>query len=267
MQRRRGVSLAKGPIALIGLLGIIYGVSALIVRAHGFAIHFPSGHVRGPFWLHLEVNGWTALLFIAAGLALLFSAAAHVTAKTMALLVGIVMIVLAVIGFFQKHGTLGIFASDHWTELVWAAGGVVLLVLAMLPRVGGGPVRTAPVPSGTTGAGAAPTGTVPARGTTAGTTRDTTTPGATGADTGATGADTGATRADTTTGDATTAGTTTGSTTTAGGAPAAGRPEREPAAEERVVRREPAGTERSVADGDEPLVTRTQPVPDGERRD
>jgi Domain of unknown function (DUF4383) len=150
MQRTRGVSLAKGPIAVIGLLGIIYGVSALIVRAHGFALHFPSGHVHGAHWLLLKVNGWTALLFIAAGLALLFSAAAHITAKTMAMLVGIVMIVLAVIAFSQKHGALGIFAANHWTELVWGAGGVVLLVLALMPRVGGRPVGPAPVPGTTT---------------------------------------------------------------------------------------------------------------------
>jgi hypothetical protein len=136
MQRRRGVSLAKGPIALVGLLGIVYGLSAVIVRAHGFALHFPNGHVHGPLWLHLKVNGWTALLFIAAGLALLFSAAAHVTAKAMAMIVGVVMIALAVIGFAQKHGALGIFAASHWTEAVWAAAGIVLLVLALLPRVG-----------------------------------------------------------------------------------------------------------------------------------
>lgn len=210
MQRRRGVSLAKGPIALIGLLGIIYGVTALIAGAHGFALHFPSGHVHGRIWLHLQVNGWTALLFIAAGLALLFSAAAHVTAKSMAMLVGVVMIVLAVIGFFQKHGTLGIFASDHWTELVWCAGGVALLLLAMMPRIGGGPVRTAPVPGGTT---AAPATTAPA--------------------------------------------TTTTTTTSASG----------PVAEERVVRHEPAATDRPLTGGDEPLVRRTQPVPDRERQE
>jgi hypothetical protein len=151
MQRTRGVSLAKGPIAVVGLLGIIYGLSALIVRAHGFALHFPSGHVHGPFWLHLKVNGWTALLFIAAGLALLFSAAAHITAKTMAILVGVVLIVLAIIALSQKHGALGIFAADHWTELVWGVAGIVLLVLALMPRVGGGrPVGSAPVPGATT---------------------------------------------------------------------------------------------------------------------
>jgi glucose dehydrogenase len=152
MQTRRGVSLAKGPIALIGLLGIIYGLTALIVRAHGFSLNFPSGHVHGKFWLHLKVNGWTALLFIAAGLALLFSAAAHITAKSMALLVGVVMIVLAIIGFAQKHGVLGIFAANHWTELIWGLAGVVLLVLALLPRVGGGTVQTAPAATTTAAA-------------------------------------------------------------------------------------------------------------------
>lgn len=150
MQTRRGVSLAKGPIALVGLLGIIYGVSALVVRAHGFALHFPNGHVHGTFWLHLKVNGWTALLFIAAGLALLFSAVAHITAKTMAMLVGVVMIVLAVIGFVQKHGALGIFAANHWTELIWGVAGVVLLILALMPRVGGRTVETAPAGAATT---------------------------------------------------------------------------------------------------------------------
>jgi hypothetical protein len=150
VQRTRGVSLAKGPIAVIGLLGIIYGLSALIVRAHGFALHFPSGHVHGQFWLHLKVNGWTALLFIAAGVALLFSALAHITAKTMALLVGVVLIVLAIVAYSQKHGALGIFAADHWTELIWAAAGVVLLVLALMPRVGGHTVEPAPVPGTTT---------------------------------------------------------------------------------------------------------------------
>jgi len=114
-----------------------------------------------------------------------------VTAKTMALLVGVAMIALAVIGFAQKHGALGIFAANHWTELVWAAGGVVLLVLAMMPRVGGGAVRTAPVP---------------------------------------------------------------GARTTA--------PGNEPVAEERPVRHESVATERPAAGRDEPLVRRTQPVPD-----
>jgi hypothetical protein len=144
MQRTRGVSLAKGPIALIGLLGIIYGLSALILRAHGFALHFPNGDVHGSFWLHVEVNGWTALLFIAAGLALVFSAAAHITAKTMAVLVGVVLIVLAIIAIIQGHGALGIFAAGHWTEIVWGAAGVVLLLLALLPRVGGRTVASGP---------------------------------------------------------------------------------------------------------------------------
>jgi hypothetical protein len=153
MQRTRGVSLAKGPIALVGLLGIIYGLSALIVRAHGFAVHFPNGEVRGPFWLHVEVNGWTSLLFIAAGLALVFSAAAHITAKTMAVLVGAAMIALAIIAIIQGHGALGIFAANHWTEIVWGAAGVVLLVLALLPRVGGR--TTTDGPATTTGAGPA----------------------------------------------------------------------------------------------------------------
>jgi hypothetical protein len=153
MTRSRGVSLAKGPVALIGLLGVIYGISALIFGSHSFVLHFPHGHTSGKRWIGLEVNGWTSLLFLAAGLALLFSAAAHWSAKTLSFLVGLLLIAAAVVAIIRGHGIFGIFAADHATEFIWAAAGVVLLILARLPRVGGA-TRDAPVPTTT----AAPAG-------------------------------------------------------------------------------------------------------------
>jgi hypothetical protein len=135
--QRKGVSLAKGPVGILGLLGIIYGLSALIFASHGFALHIPHGAVHGKKWIALELNGWSALLFIAAGLLLVFSAPLHWGAKTMSLLIGGVMIVAAVIAVIRGDGVFGIFAANHLTELIWAAAGVLLLVLALLPRVGG----------------------------------------------------------------------------------------------------------------------------------
>jgi hypothetical protein len=133
---RKGVSLAKGPVGILGLIGILYGLSALIFSSHGFALHIPHGAVHGKKWIGLEVNGWSELLFIAAGLALLLSAPLHWGAKSMSLLVGWVMIAAAVIAVIRKDGVFGIFAADHFTELIWAAAGVLLLILALLPRVG-----------------------------------------------------------------------------------------------------------------------------------
>ena len=137
-QQSKGVSLAKGPVGILGLIGVLYGLSALIFSSHGFTLHVPHGAVHGKKWIGLEVNGWSELLFIVAGLLLLLSAPLHWGAKSMSLLVGWVLIAAAVIALIRKDGVFGIFAANHLTELIWAAAGVLLLILALLPRVGGG---------------------------------------------------------------------------------------------------------------------------------
>jgi hypothetical protein len=136
-RRSKGTSLAKGPIGLIGLVLLAYGITALIFGGHGFAQHPPTGAVHGKTWLGLEVNGWSALLFTAAGLLLLLGAPVHWGAKTMSLVVGISLVVLCLVALANGHGALGIFAANGLTELVWGATGALLIVLSLLPRVGG----------------------------------------------------------------------------------------------------------------------------------
>jgi hypothetical protein len=132
----KGWSLAKGPVGLIGLALVAYGVTALIFGGHGFAQHAPTGAVYGKTWLGLDVNGWTGLLFMAAGLLLLFGAPMHWGAKTMSLIVGISLVALCLIALANGHGALGIFAANGLTELVWGAAGGLLIILSLLPRVG-----------------------------------------------------------------------------------------------------------------------------------
>jgi hypothetical protein len=135
--RTKGWSLAKGPVGLIGLGLLAYGITALIFGGHGFAQHAPSGAVQGKTWLGLDVNGWSALLFVAAGLLLLLGAPMHWGAKSMSLIVGISLVVLCLIALANGHGALGIFAANGLTELVWGAAGALLIILSLLPRVGG----------------------------------------------------------------------------------------------------------------------------------
>lgn len=135
--RTKGWSLAKGPVGLIGLALFAYGITALIFGGHGFAQHAPTGAVYGKTWLGLEVNGWTGLLFTAAGLLLLFGAPVHWGAKTVSLIVGTSLVVLCLIALANGHGALGIFAANGPTELIWGAAGALLIILSMLPRVGG----------------------------------------------------------------------------------------------------------------------------------
>jgi hypothetical protein len=134
--RRSGVSLAKGPIAILGMAGIAFGVLALIFGGNGFAMHAPHGTVSGGHFIGLLTNGWTDLLFIAAGVWLLMSAPSHWGAKFSAMVAAIALGAAAVIAEIRGNGVFGIFAANHRTEIVWGGAAIVLFVMAMMPRVG-----------------------------------------------------------------------------------------------------------------------------------
>jgi hypothetical protein len=135
--KHRGVSLAKGPVALVGLALLAYGITAFLFGGHSFAADPISGTVNGKTWLGLEVNAWSSLLFIGAGALLLFGSPLHWGAKSLALIVGLAFGAASLIALYDKHDVLGIFAANGLTKLVWGAAATVLLILALLPRVGG----------------------------------------------------------------------------------------------------------------------------------
>jgi len=133
----KGVSLAKGPVAVIGIALLALGVLGLIFGGNGFAADPVSGTVQGTKWLGLEANGWSNLLFAGAGVLLLFGSPLHWGAKSLSLIVGLALGAASVIAIFDGDDVFGIFAANGFTELVWGIAASVLLVLALLPRVGG----------------------------------------------------------------------------------------------------------------------------------
>src|SRR3954447_13646680 len=133
---RRGVSLAKGPVGLIGLASLAFGVLGFIFASQNFDFNAPSGTVNGGTFLGVEGNGWTWALFAVAGLLLLLGAPVHWGAKSMAFIVGVAFVVGALISLSDGDDILGIFATNNWTKLVMGAGGVALILLSMMPRVG-----------------------------------------------------------------------------------------------------------------------------------
>jgi hypothetical protein len=141
-----GVSLAKGPVALIGLVLLAYGITAFILGGHSFALHPLSGTVQGKTWLGLEVNAWSSLLFVGAGLLLLFGSPVHALAKSLSLIVGLVLGAASVIALYDKQDVFGIFAANGLTKLVWGVAGALLILLSLLPRVGRKPAP-GPAPS------------------------------------------------------------------------------------------------------------------------
>lgn len=136
-KQNKGTSLAKGPVAIIGMILLAYGVTALIFGGRSFASNPLGGTVDGKTWLGLEVNGWSDLLFIGSGALLMFGSPLHWGAKTLSLVVGFALAAAAVISLIDGDDVLGIFAANGRTTLVWAIVAAVLIVLALLPRVGG----------------------------------------------------------------------------------------------------------------------------------
>jgi hypothetical protein len=141
--RRRGTSLAKGPVALIGFASLILGGLGFIFASTDFTMHPPSGTVNGDTFIGIEGNGWTWAGFAGGGALLLLGAPLHWGAKSMAFVVGIAYGVGALIALSDGTDILGIFATNMWTKIVLGATGAVLVLLSMMPRVGG---STAPPP-------------------------------------------------------------------------------------------------------------------------
>ena len=143
---RSGVSLAKGPVAIIGIASLALGVLGFIFASRSFGFDAPSGTVQGTNFIGIEGNGWTWVVFAAAGLLLLLGAPIHWGAKSMAFIVGVTFVVGALIALSDGNDILGIIAMNNWTKLIMGVGGAALIVLSMMPRVGrrggGAPVAT-----------------------------------------------------------------------------------------------------------------------------
>ena len=134
--RRKGVSLAKGPTAIIGAVLLAGGILGLIFGSTDFTTHAPDGDVTGGTWLGIEGNGWTWAGLGAAGLILLLGAPLHWGAKTMALIVGIAMAAACVVAIVDGNDVFGVAAANRAMMVVFGVAAVALLVVAMLPRVG-----------------------------------------------------------------------------------------------------------------------------------
>jgi hypothetical protein len=137
MERTKGFSLAKGPVGIIGAVLLAGGILGLLMGSTDFTTSAPDGDVTGGTFLGIEGNGWTWLLFAGAGLLLLMSAPMHWGAKTIAMIVGLAMAAAAIIALVDGSDVVGVFATNGATILVFAAAAVALMVVAMLPRVGG----------------------------------------------------------------------------------------------------------------------------------
>ena len=131
----RRVSLSRGPALIVGTILLAAGLY-FMYRQHTYPrlSNFPSGgapvdrHVLGIF----GINGFTGLLTAIAGGLLLFGAAEHYLAKTMSLIVGVVLAAGAIIALISGN-VLGLAAANGWTELSWGIAAAILLINVLMP--------------------------------------------------------------------------------------------------------------------------------------
>jgi hypothetical protein len=134
----KGISLSRGPALILGTILLAAGLY-FIYKQHTFPklSNFPNGtaKVEGKVFFGLfGGNGWTGMLTAIAGGLLLFGAAQHLLAKTMSLIVGVVLGAAAIIGLANSGNVLGLASANHLTELAWGIAAVILLFNALIPR-------------------------------------------------------------------------------------------------------------------------------------
>ena len=125
-------------MGLIGIAMIAWGVIHFLSGGTGFGMDPMSGTVNGDTLLGLEGNGWTNVLWAGGGLLLVLGAPMHWGAKSMSLIVGLVLGAASVISIYDGSDVFGIIAANGPTQLALGAAATALIILSLLPRVGKG---------------------------------------------------------------------------------------------------------------------------------
>lgn len=124
---------AKVVAALCGSLLVVYGLTGVAFGGAEFGTAFPDGRVSGNAWLGIEGNGWTNLLFVAAGCMLISAAPGLWGARVMEVLIGVALLVLAFAARGDGHGVFGVVAANEWTVACWTVVALILLIASYVP--------------------------------------------------------------------------------------------------------------------------------------
>src|SRR5690242_10966593 len=110
------------------LYGLVFGAVLLIVGLLGFISDssFDTGTsgLNGDSLLGFEVNGWHNLVHVGSGLFLLLMCAKRATAKTAALLFGLVYGLVTIVGFVDGQDVFGLIPvnqADNFLHLAISA--------------------------------------------------------------------------------------------------------------------------------------------------
>lgn len=128
-----GSDIAHGSMAqmfavVAGVLLAVGGVAALIVN---FAFSTGDGIVTERL-LFMDVNGWSGVLMLATGAALLIGSRSDKRARRVSLVVGVIYLVVTVWSLFTAS-VIGMFPVNDMTAIVYAAIGVLGVTAGLGP--------------------------------------------------------------------------------------------------------------------------------------
>lgn len=116
---------------LIGAALVAVGVLALIFGSTDFGTVSAASGEEFILW---RVNGWETVLYMATGALGLLAAARVDSARSFALVAGIVYAAIAVWGFIDGNSVASLFAVDTTDNISHAVIGGLGLVLGLLPE-------------------------------------------------------------------------------------------------------------------------------------
>ena len=136
----------RSPVQWFCLIG---GVVALAFGALGFMVNstfdnasfgfdFDDEVLNGDLFLAVEVNGWTNVVNIAAGVLLLLAFPARAAARAMAVGVGLMYAVIAILGFIDGNEVFDFMVTNTVGNVVYALFAAIALIAGLLPSSHGG---------------------------------------------------------------------------------------------------------------------------------
>lgn len=122
-------SVAQMFAVVAGVMLTLLGIASLIVNAD-----FSTGDaITAERLLWFDVNGWAGVLYLVTGLLALFAAVDRARARTMAMVVGGLYLILTVWSLFDSS-ILGMLPVNDPTAVTYAAIGVIGVAGGMKPE-------------------------------------------------------------------------------------------------------------------------------------
>ena len=116
---------------LVGALLAVGGLIALVTGSTDFGTVSGGAGRNFIIW---DVSGWETVLYMVVGVAGIVAATRVDTARTFALVSGLLFAAMAIWGFIDGDDVAGIFAIDTTDNITYAVLAAVGLVLGLMPE-------------------------------------------------------------------------------------------------------------------------------------